>query len=103
MRFSELEHLRVGVLGFGREGRAVWRQMRRRYPDKRLSLFAESKIDESFMQAMDESIDRVHIGPFDACLLGEYDVLVRSAGISPYRSELEAARNQGVKIGRAHV
>lgn len=101
MRFSELEHSRVGILGFGREGRAVWRQIRRRYPDKPLAIFAESKAGESFTQAMDERVDEVHIGPFDAGILGGYDVLVRSAGISPYRNELQAVRQQGVKLTSA--
>src|SRR5210317_1052404 len=96
MRFSELEKLRVGILGTGREGQAVWRQIRRRYPDKPLALFSESPVDEAFVQITDSAVDHFHAGALDVAALGVYDVLIRSAGISPYRAELKALRSRGV-------
>jgi len=101
MRFSEMEDCRVGILGMGREGRAVWRQVRRRFPNKPLSLFAESTIDEVFGQQLDPVIDVLHKGPFDIEELRRFDLLVRSAGISIYRDDLTALRSLGVKFTTA--
>jgi UDP-N-acetylmuramoylalanine--D-glutamate ligase len=101
MRFSEMENRRVGILGMGREGRAVWRQIRRRFPHKPLALFAESTVDEAFGQQLDPAIDLLHTGPLDVAELRRYDLLVRSAGISIYRDELTALRSLGVQFTSA--
>lgn len=101
MLFSELENLRVAILGTGREGQAVWRQIRRRFPAKPLSLFAESDIDGAFLQQLDPVIDACHTGPLDVDHLKQFDVLVRSAGISPYRQELKDLRSLGKQFTTA--
>lgn len=101
MRFSELENTRVAILGAGREGQAVWRQIRKRYPDKPLSLFAESAINDGFEKAIQPGLDEIHIGPLEVAKLQQFDVLVRSAGISPYRQELQQLRNQGLQFTTA--
>lgn len=101
MRLSELEKTRVAILGMGREGQAVWRQVRRRYPRKPLSLFSESAISEEIRQQLDPAIDVYHPGPFDTSSLRHFDVLVRSAGISIYRHELVKLRNLGVQFTTA--
>ena len=101
MRFSDLEKPRVAILGTGREGQAVWRQIRRRFPRKPLSLFAESDVDGGFLQQLDSEIDECHIGPLDVDHLKRFDVLVRSAGISPYRKELKDLRSEGKQFTTA--
>jgi len=101
MRFSELGNLRVAILGTGREGQAVWRQLRRRFPAKLLSLFAESDTDSGFLQQLDPAIDKCHTGPLDVDYLKQFDVLVRSAGISPYRQELKDLRTAGIQFTTA--
>ena len=101
MRFSELEKPRVAILGAGREGRAVWRQLRKRYPGKPLALFSESSFEESFVQMTDSGIDHLYPGAFDVVALEDYDVLVRSAGISPYRAELRELGAKGVRFTTA--
>ena len=101
MRFSDLETLHVAILGTGREGQAVWRQIRRRFPAKPLSLFAESDIDVGFLQQLDPAIDECHTGQLDVDHLKKFDVLVRSAGISPYRQELKTLRAAGKKFTTA--
>ena len=40
MRFAELEYANVAIWGCGREGRAVLAALRRRFPDKPLTLAA---------------------------------------------------------------
>ena len=96
MRFRELEKARVAILGMGREGQAVWRQIRSRYPGKPLSFFVESELDTGFSKQLDTAIDDCHLGPLDVDALKEFDVLVRSSGISPYRSELQQLRSLGI-------
>ena len=101
MRFSDLEKASVGILGIGREGQAVWRQIRHRYPEKPLTLFAESKADEGFFKGINPAIDTCHFGAFDVEKLKQFDVLVRSAGISPYRDELQRLQAMGVQFTTA--
>ncbi len=101
MRFSELQHSRVAILGMGREGQAVWRQIRQRFPDKPLPLFSESDIDEGLRQQLNPAVDELHIGPFDVTKLSRFDLLVRSAGISIYRQELRQLRSRGVRFTTA--
>ena len=101
MYFSDLENLRVAILGTGREGQAVWRQLRRRFPGKLLYLFAESEIDSGFLQQLDPAIDKCHTGPLNFDHLKQFDVLVRSAGISPYRQELKDLRSAGKQFTTA--
>ena len=101
MRIRETENFRVAILGAGREGQAVWRQMRMCYPHKPLCLFSESAIDEGFMHLLDPAIDVVCVGPLDVTTLREFDLLVRSAGISIYRQELRELRSLGVQFTSA--
>lgn len=101
MRFSEMENARVAILGAGREGQAVWRQIRKRFPRKPLSLFSESAINEEFKQQLDPAIDEFHFGPLELASLRQYDLLVRSAGISIYRDELAQLRSLGVQFTTA--
>lgn len=101
MRFSELEDVSVAILGAGREGQAVWRQIRTRFPDKQLSFFAESDIDAEFLQMLDPTLYTTHIAPLNYDSLKNFDVLIRSAGISPYRQELQQLRADGKKFTSA--
>ena len=101
MRFSDMENARVAILGMGREGQAVWRQLRRRFPGKSLTFFAETEIDAGLLQMLDPAIDHYCIGPLDLGGLETFDILVRSAGISPYRSELSKLRSSGPKFTSA--
>ncbi len=101
MRFSELENARVAILGTGREGQAVWRQIRKRYQGKPLCLFTESVVDSGFAQEINPALDECHVGPLDVAKLKQFDVLVRSAGISTYRKELEELRSLGLKFTTA--
>lgn len=101
MRFSELENARVAILGIGREGQAVWRQIRKRFPGKHVSIFAESKPADGFTQSLNPALDACHIGQFDVAVLQQFDVLIRSAGISPYRPDLQQLRSLGMQFTTA--
>ena len=102
MRFDDLAEQKVAILGFGREGQAVWRQMRRHFPDKTIHLFAENAADDGFIEMLNPELDHCHFGSFDVEWLRTFDLLVRSAGISPYRVELQRLRSLGVRFTTAN-
>jgi UDP-N-acetylmuramoylalanine--D-glutamate ligase len=101
VRFSDLENAFVAILGMGREGRAVWRQIRNRFPGKPIFMFAESALDEDFAGELNPEIDKFQPGAFDVASLQKFDVLVRSAGISPYRGDMQELRSRGVSFTTA--
>ena len=80
----------------------MWRQLRSRYPDKTIHLFAESPADDGFIETLKPGLDHCHFGSFDVELLKTFDLLVRSAGISPYRTELQELRSLGVQFTTAN-
>ena len=102
MRFDDLATASVAILGLGREGQSVWRQIRRRYPDKRVHFFAESAGDDGFVETLNPDLDHYHFGSLDVDQLKQFDLLVRSAGISPYRVELQQLRSLGVRFTTAN-
>ncbi|NNE06818.1 MAG: UDP-N-acetylmuramoyl-L-alanine--D-glutamate ligase [Xanthomonadales bacterium] len=93
MRWLDLEHRKVAIIGFGREGQAAYRQLRRRYPQAQIGIFDEGNMPEP----PDDRCD-LHLGPLDAPTLCQYDVALRSPGVSPYREALSAARRQGLEV-----
>lgn len=101
MRFRDLATMRIAILGLGREGQAVYRQLRKRYPGKPLGLFAESPADDRFISSLDTTLDSYHSGPLSVSALKRFDVLVRSAGISPYRTELQQLKSLGIRFTSA--
>lgn len=102
MKFDDLKGKRIGILGLGREGQAVWRQIRQRFPTQEICFFAESKSDDGFIEQLDPDLDRCSFGPFERDQLVPFDILVRSAGISPYREVLTELRTLGVKFTTAN-
>jgi len=101
MRFNDLEDLSVALLGMGREGQAVWRELRKRFPDKPLTIFTETAIDKEFAGELIPGRDLRKLGRLDGAELEQFDVLVRSAGISPYRNALRHLKDRGVKFTSA--
>jgi UDP-N-acetylmuramoylalanine--D-glutamate ligase len=98
---SELASRDIGILGAGREGLAAWRWVREHFPEKQLTIYDE-RPESGFPDEMfDGPQDRLVCGPFDADLLSRHDVLIRSPGISPYRSDLSSLRENEVRFTSA--
>ena len=102
MKFEDLKGKNVGILGLGREGQAVWRQIRKRFPGQAVSFFAESKSPDEFVSQLNPDLDHCYNGPFECDQLVSFDVLIRSAGISPYREVLTELRTLGVPFTTAN-
>jgi UDP-N-acetylmuramoyl-L-alanine---L-glutamate ligase len=93
----DLESGRIAILGTGREGRAAWRYLRSRWPGIELTLIDEQPPDRAIIDALTEH-DRVCTGPLAEAGLEDFDVLVRSPGISVYRKSLRRAVAAGVSV-----
>jgi len=97
MRISALEGSRVAVWGYGREGRAALHALQRALPDQRFSLICSA--DEA-AAAQAEFADSVRVlpgAPSVETLVG-FDWIVKSPGISPYRSPAPEALAAGVRF-----
>ena len=97
MAATEFETSRVAILGIGREGRAAWRYLRTLYPATQLTLVAETEPDRDFVEQLTDD-DRVQTGPLAEAGLENFDILIRSPGISPYRNSIQQAISAGVCI-----
>ncbi len=84
-----LSRFRVGVLGYGREGRSAVRAFRERYPDTDLTVLIESgEVPRDL---------KVQSGAFDERLL-EFDVLLRSPGVPVEHPALVDYRAHGGQV-----
>ena len=96
MRISSLDGKRVALWGWGREGRAAYRALRARLPRQALTLFcdpAEAQDAASLGDPALETATRV-----DGDALSAFDVVVKSPGISPYRTEAVSAAARGTRL-----
>lgn len=97
MLAEELRGQRIAILGAGREGQAVYRWLKTRLPDIALQLFVETPADPDFVEQM-AAEDGLLVGSLDSAPLHEFDVLLRSPGVSSYRPALKRAKESGVRI-----
>lgn len=91
---------RVAILGAGREGRAVLAWLREREPDAMVTVIAEQAPDADFEASL-RGGERLIVEPLRAERLLEFDLLVRSPGISTHREPLRQARAQGAAFTTA--
>lgn len=96
MHIAELIDRRVAIWGFGREGRAAIRALRQRCGEQYFTLFC-SAAEVDAARAFDPSLE-VIAGEPDAATLSQFDVVVKSPGISAYKPALLAAQAQGTQF-----
>jgi UDP-N-acetylmuramoylalanine--D-glutamate ligase len=95
MRLADLEPARVAIWGFGREGRASLAVIRRRFPKKRVAVFCAK--DDVPAESISSDTVFVTDAP-DAAMLSAFDIVIKSPGISAYRSPFPAAVATGVRF-----
>ncbi len=98
MAISRLEHRKVAVWGFGREGRAAVEVLRRRFPHQALTVIVPpDAIEEARRSSGLGDVDFVPDTALESTLC-RFDIVVKSPGISPYRPEVLTAREEGVEL-----
>src|SRR5690606_4101263 len=93
---EQLDGKRVALWGWGREGRAAWKAIRSRLPQLPLTLFCLPE-EAAGARAMDDALLGIET-TVDAARLSAFEVIVKSPGISPYRSEAVAAAEAGTRF-----
>lgn len=96
MRLSDLAKARVAIWGYGREGRAAMATIRRRFPQKPLTVFCN--VDEAKdLPSSGTPCDVVTVAP-TASDLSQFDVVIKSPGISAHRTPVPEATRSGVRF-----
>jgi UDP-N-acetylmuramoylalanine--D-glutamate ligase len=103
MRLADLADMRLAIWGFGREGRAALAVLRRRFPEKRLAVFC-SAAEADALSAVgglgndaDKRLQLITTAA-DAQALTQFDVVIKSPGISPYKVPAAPALLAGVRF-----
>ncbi len=89
LRLEAISRQRVGVLGYGREGRSVVRALREYAPDVDLTVLFESGEGPADLPSLR--------GVFNEALQ-DFDVLLRSPGVPVNHPALQAYRRQGGQV-----
>ena len=96
MRISQLDGKRVALWGWGREGRASYRAIRARLPSQPLTLFC-SPDEGNVARQLDDALLDVRTS-VSADGLADFEIVVKSPGISPYRDDARAAAERGTRF-----
>lgn len=97
VQLSELEGKKVAVWGYGREGRAALATLRWKLLSTPLTVLCSEAEAEEVRQLGDPAV-HVHSGEVTPDLLAGFDIVVKSPGISPYRSPVPEALARGVRF-----
>ena len=97
MRIEQLNGQRVAIWGCGREGQAALRALPSRLPSLPLTVLGSAAEREVWMatHATDAQFD---LAPVTLERLRGFDVVIKSPGISPYRSPIPEALAAGVQF-----
>ncbi len=90
MKIKALQNKKVAIFGYGREGRSVLQAIRRQLPDLPLTVLNDSPLELTEPQVA------VISGAAAQARLTEFDLIIKSPGISAYRADIRAAQQQGV-------
>jgi UDP-N-acetylmuramoyl-L-alanine---L-glutamate ligase len=93
---SELDQKRVAIWGYGREGRAALAALRWRLPGREITVFC-NEAEATSLHAMEDP--NLHVDfEVNAEKLAQFDVVIKSPGISPYSSPAMDAQLHGAQF-----
>ncbi len=99
MRIQELKNKKVAIWGLGSEGLSTLKVIRKKFPALHITLLNDKEIAPEIRQML------IH-DPFLETISGDnlkdslvnFDVIIKSPGISFYRDEINLAKEKGVKF-----
>ena len=97
MRVADLGSQRVAIWGLGREGRAAIDFLHKVYPALPLVLLDDA-VDGRAPQGVAANIEYVFGAERISRAIESVDVIVKSPGVSLYRSEIRRAREKGIHV-----
>lgn len=89
---KELDGQSALILGYGREGKSVHRFIRATLPEVRVGIADEERVEP------EEEGARLHFGESYLGNLSDYDIVIRSPGISFFAPEIQEAIREGKKV-----
>jgi UDP-N-acetylmuramoylalanine--D-glutamate ligase len=94
---AEFAGKKVAILGLGREGLSTLMYLRRQLPELRITAINESPIaSDTHAIISQDSYVNIIIEKVGLKQLCEFDIIVKSPGISIYRREIQDAKEKGV-------
>ena len=98
MRFAEIDGRRVGIWGYGREGRSALRALRQFAPSATVVVVADGPLDAADHDEVIAlgALERSGGAASDA--VGDCQTVILSPGVSTYRPDITALRAAGVNI-----
>lgn len=97
MKLGELAGKKIAILGAGREGRAIRTVLAAQLPQLTVDVICEQSPKEAAWVNIDRG-DQLRVLAFSDAGLGDYDVLIKSPGISPYRDDISDALEAGAVL-----
>ncbi len=97
--FSErYREQKILLLGMGREGLATLAFLRQLWPDKTIGI---ADANEKCVAELTDPHLNLQLGPTYLDHLTDYDLVIQTAGISPYLPAIQAAKERGVRFTSA--
>ncbi len=98
MRIADLADARVAIWGFAREGRASLTVLRERFPHKLLTVFCSEDEAAELRNSPSAASTETVTADVDVNVLSQFDIVIKSPGISSYKSPYPAALAAGVRF-----
>ena len=105
MQINELENKKILILGLGREGLVTAKFLRKHYPGIKLGMADARDILAFDLETQklleDSSKYTLHLGKDYLSVLNDYQVVIKTPGLSPYLKEIKEAQQAGVVLTSA--
>jgi UDP-N-acetylmuramoyl-L-alanine---L-glutamate ligase len=97
MNIQDLKNKKLAVWGLGREGRAVLKLLLRYFPNQAVAVLNDKPVTDQARESIPADLQvEIITGEKIKSVLPDFDIVIKSPGVSIYRPEIAAARKSGV-------